>query len=96
MIQRKAAITTDYYLTTVLENSKKPVEVLRRNCSTGFSNLPEICAELLKALQLQGFLFVCQKTPTFLTVPAEIRRKALQTGTLAERQRKKRRGLTTV
>jgi len=72
------------------------MEPLRRNGSIVCPNSFEICAELLKALQLQGFPFVCQKTPTFLTAPAEIRRKALQTGALAERQRKKRRGLTTV
>ena len=66
------------------------------NGSTGFSIFPEICAESLKALQTQGFPFVCQETPTFLTGLAEIRRKALQTGALAEWQREKRRGLTTV
>jgi len=40
--------------------------------------------------------WIARQTPTFLTTPAEIRRKALQTGALADRQRKKRRELTTV
>ncbi len=32
--------------------------------------------------------WIARQTPTFLTVPAEIRRKALQTGALADRQEK--------
>ena len=40
--------------------------------------------------------WIARQTPTFLTTSAEIRRKALQTGALADRQRKKRRELTTV
>ncbi len=72
------------------------MEPLHRNGFADFSIFSEICAESLKALQLQDFPFVCQKTPTFLADPAEIRRKALQTGALVDRQRKKCRGLTTV
>ncbi len=55
---------SDYYLTTVLENSQRTVEPLRRNSSIVCPDFSEICAESLKALQLQGFPFVCQKTPT--------------------------------
>ncbi len=58
------ALPADYYLTTVLGNSQKPVEPLRRNGSTGSSNSSEICAGPLKVLQSQGFPFVCLKTPT--------------------------------
>lgn len=87
---------SDYCLTTVWRIRQRPLESLRRKDSIGLSVWTEICAESLKALQIQWFDFVCQKTPTFLTNPAEIRRKALQTGALADRQRKKRRGLTTV
>ena len=93
---RNLAVASDYYLTTVFGNRKKPAEPLYRNGFAGFSIFSEICTESLKALQIQGFPFVCQKTPTFLTGPAEIRRKALQTGALAEWQRKNCRGLTTV
>ncbi len=40
--------------------------------------------------------WIARQTPTFLTDPAEIRRKALETGQLTEWQRKKRCWLTTV
>lgn len=83
-------------MTTIFENRRNALKPLQRNGFNGRLLSPEICAESLKALLSQGFPFVCQKTPTFLTDPAEIRRKALQAGALAERQRKKRCEPTTV
>ena len=55
---------SDYYLTTVLGNRQIPLESLWRKDFGGFPIRLEICAELLKVLQTQGFGFVCQKTPT--------------------------------
>ena len=54
----------DYYLTTVSKNRQKPMESLRCKDSIGLSILLSVCAKSLKALQTQGFHFVCQKTPT--------------------------------
>ena len=49
-----------------------------------FSIFPEICAKLLKALQIQGFSFVCQKTLTLKT--AGSLKRAVDSGkTIAKR-----------
>ena len=56
--------SADYYLTTVLTNMQRPMESLRHKGSSGVPIWLEICVKSLKVLQLQGFPFVCQKTPT--------------------------------
>lgn len=40
------------------------MESLRHKGPTDLSIWSEICAKLLKVLQIQSFPFVCQKTPT--------------------------------
>ena len=43
---------------------QRPMESLRHKGSSGVPIWLEICVKSLKVLQLQGFPFVCQKTPT--------------------------------